>query len=295
MMHPPLHETLAALGPFRLMDQDAAHADPLVRKVIATWKANVAMSYMPVHVDWQIGEDCYLLVEQTAGTLYGPGPWDDLDYSPGSRPMLEWVLTEQIRLDPAASDRDKALAIMRYARDIRGGDPDGQMFHGGAEEEIIRKRSGMCNEQTRVMIRLAQVAGLPARYVGHLSSDHGCGEIKIDGQWAYFDIRGHYYFKDDGRIASIWDLKCDPGLIERQDPEAAKDIIPGRTVAMTRTQTHPRGITAIAPYRFGDYSWIDYGWTFNTRELQAKLAEHLKPWHAVLKELHGNADFTQAG
>jgi len=295
MNHPAPHETIPALAPFRLMDQDTTHPDPLVRKIVATWKDNVAITYSPDHVDWQIGEDCYLLTDQTADILYGPGPWDDLDYTPGSRPMLEWLLAEKILPNASADEQAKALAVMRFARDIRGGAPLDQMFQGGTEEDVIRKCSGMCNEQSRVMIRLAQVAGLPARYVGHITGDHGCAEIKIAGHWSYFDIRGHYYYLDEGGIASIWDLKRDPGLIERQDPEAARDIIPGRTVAMTRTQTHPRAITAIAPYRFADYCWQDYPWTFNTEELQARLAEHRVPWHAVLEELHAGADFTRAG
>jgi len=296
VIQPPVHETLPQLADFRLMDQDAKHADPLVRRIIATWKKNVALTYRAEQVDWQIGEDCYLLVEETAGVLYGPGPWDELDYEPGSRPMLESILCDSIELDPAAPERDKALAVMRFARDIRNGQPEsGELFHGGSEEDIIRKGSSMCNEQARVMIRLAQIAGLPARYVGHITGDHGCAEIRIDGRWAYFDVRGHHYDRDDGRTASIWDLKRDPGLIERQSPEAAEDIIPGRTRAMTRTQTHPRAITVIAPYRSADASWRNYGWTFNTEELRSRLAEHERPWHAVLAELHAGADFTKAG
>ena len=295
MMKPPVHETLPQLSKFRLMDADRTHPDPLVRRVIATWKQNVAITYRPEQVDWQIGEDCYLLVSDTAEVLYGPGPWDELDYAPGSRPMLEAVLREQVRLDPGTNDHDKALAIMRYARDIRAGAPEADIFHGGTEEEVIKKCSGMCNEQSRVMIRLAQIAGLPARYVGHISGDHGCAEIKVDGQWAYFDIRGHYYYRDDGRFASIWDLKCDPALIERQKPEVARDIIPGRTRAMTRTQTHPRAITVIAPYRFADYDWRSYGWTLKSPALSQHLTEHEKTWRAVLEELHEGADFTRAG
>ena len=144
-------------------------------------------------------------------------------------------------------------------------------------------------------IRLAQIAGLPARYVGHITGDHGCAEIKIDGAWAYFDIRGFYYYKDDGRIASIWDLKCDPGLIERQEPEVAEDMRPGLTRAMTRTQTHPRAVTVLAPYRFSDYDWRSYGWTYNTRQLRRRLVAHGKPWGAILSELHEGADFTRGG
>ena len=296
MIQPFVHETLPQLSGFRLMDQDEQHADPLVRRIIATWKKNVALTYRTEQVDWQIGEDCYLLAEETAAVLYGPGPWDELDYEPGGRPMLESVLRDTIELDPGAPERDKARAVMRYARDIRASQPEsGELFHGGSEEDVIRKGSAMCNEQSRVMIRLAQIAGLSARYVGHITGDHGCAEIKVDGRWAYFDIRGHHYDTAAGRIASIWDLKRDPGLIERQSPEAAKDIIPGRTRAMTRTQTHPRAITVIAPYRFADVSWRNYGWTFNTEELRRRLAEYEKPWHAVLAELHAGADFTKGG
>ena len=64
---------------------------------------------------------------------------------------------------------------------------------------------------------------------------------------------------------------------------------------MTRTQTHPRAITAIAPYRFADYTWADYAWTYNTQDLRRRLDEHEKPWHAILARLHEGADFTRAG
>jgi len=293
MIQPPLHERFPSLRDYRLLDLALNHDDPLIRKLLATWKHNVALTYAGEQVDWQIVTDCYLLVAETAEVLYGPGPWDDLDYQVRSRPMLEAVLTEQIKLSPSASDRDKAVAIMRYSRDICVSKPgDEDIFHGGTEEDVIRKRSGMCNEQARVMIRLAQIAGLPARYVGHITGDHGCAEIKIDGAWAYFDIRGHTYETPDGRIASIWDLKQDPALIERAKPP---DMLPGRTRAMTRTQTHPRAITVIAPYRCGDYTWRNYGWTHNTPELRRQLAEHEPAWHAVLDELHEGADFTRAG
>ncbi len=291
MIQPPLHETFPQLSDYRLMDQPERHPDPMVRKVVAVWKKNVSFAYSGNQVDWQIGEDCYLLQGETAQLLYGVGPWDELDYPRGSRPMLEWVLREQIELDGGASDRDKALAVMRYARDIRRSAPEKfDIFHGGSEEDVIRKGSAMCNEQSRVMIRLAQIAGLPARYVGHITDDHGTAEIKVDGAWAHFDIRGQYYYKDDGQIASMWDLKSDPGLIERQKPEVAEDIFPGLTQAMTRTQAHPRAITVIAPYRFADFDWRNYAWTHNTANLRRRLGRHEKGWRALLKEFHGDAD-----
>jgi len=291
MLQPPLHETFPQLADYRLMDQPERHPDPMVRKVVAVWKRNVSFAYSGDQVDWRIGEDGYLLQAGTAEVLYGPGPWDELDYRPGSRPMLEWVLREQIALDGRASDRDKALAVMRYARDIRRAAPGKfDIFHGGSEEDVIRKGSGMCNEQSRVMIRLAQIAGLPARYVGHITGDHGTAEIRIDGAWAHFDIRGQYYDKDDGRIASMWDLKSDPGLIDRQRPEVAEDIFPGLTRDMTRTQTHPSAITVIAPYRFADYDWRNDAWTHNTPSLRRRLGRHERHWRALLRQFHGETD-----
>ena len=296
MTRAPLHETLPRLSDYRLMDQDRKHADPLVRRLIATWKKNVSFAYRPEQVDWRIGEDAYLLVAETAEALYGPGPWDELDYTPGSRPVLESILRDQLKLDPGTPDAEKALAIMRFSRDIRLSAPEEyDIFHGGTEEEVIKKSSAMCNEQTRVMIRLAQISGLAARYVGHITGDHGCPEVKIDGQWAYFDIRGHYYHKPDGRVASIWQLKCDPALIERQTAEAAKDIIPGRTPALTRKHTYRRAVTVIAPYRFADYDQRACGWTYSTAELRGQLAEYEKTWHALLDEIHAGADFTRPG
>lgn len=294
MIQPPLHETFPQLADYRLMDQPERHPDPTVRKLIAVWKKNVSYAYSGEQVDWQIGQDCYLLTAETADVLYGPGPWDELDYTPGSRPMLEGILRERIGLDPGACELDKALAVMRFARDIRKSMPEKHdLFHGGSEADVIKKGSGMCNEQSRVMIRLAQIAGLPARYVGHITSDHGTVEIKVDGAWAHFDIRGHYYHADDGRVASMWQLKRDPGLIERQSDEAARDIIPGQTRAMTRQQAHPRAITVIAPYRCADYGWRNYGWTYNTAKLRRRLGAHEKGWRALLKEFHGGADFTR--
>ena len=294
MIQPPLHETFPQLADYRLMDQPDRHADPAVRKLVAVWKKNVSYAYSGEQVDWQIGQDCYLLTGQTADVLYGPGPWDELDYRPGSRPMLEAILREQVKMDATAGDRDKALAVMRFARDICRSRPGKfDLFHGGSEAEVIKKGSAMCNEQSRVMIRLAQMAGLPARYVGHITADHGTAEIKLDGAWGHFDIRGHYYHAADGRVASIWQLKCDPGLIERQRPEAAADILPGRTQAMTREQTHPRAITVIAPYRLTDYGWPNYGWTHNTAALRRRLGAHEKRWRALLKDFHGDADFTR--
>ena len=57
---------------------------------------------------------------------------------------------------------------------------------------------------------------------GGYNMEHG----RLDRGWHIGDYAG------DGRMASIWQLKQDPGLIEREPP---KDMLPGRTRAMTRT------------------------------------------------------------
>ena len=76
------------------------------------------------------------------------------------------------------------------------------------------------------VLTVAQIAGIPSRYVGHMTpldyddptsaSGHGVCEFHIDGAWAYFDVRGRYFEKADGRLACAWDLIRDPGLVDRQ-------------------------------------------------------------------------------
>jgi transglutaminase-like putative cysteine protease len=69
-------------------------------------------------------------------------------------------------------------------------------FTGGTEEELIAKGAQMCNENARVMIALCQVAGLPARYVGHPIGGHGVTEVYVNGRWSYYDIRGKFFVLD---------------------------------------------------------------------------------------------------
>ncbi|RPI62262.1 MAG: hypothetical protein EHM48_04355 [Planctomycetaceae bacterium] len=285
------------LSQYRILDLPTRKGvNPSVRKIVAYWMDMVKQVYTPQQADWRIAEDCFVLCDETAEILYGTGPWDEIDYVPGSRPMLEWVLREKIKLNPKWTDLRKALAIMRYSRDICGQRRVGdiELFYGGSEEDVIKKVATFCNEQTRVMIRLAQIAGLPARYVGHISGDHGTSEIKIDGQWAFFDIRGMYYYKSGRQVASIWDLRRDPSLIERQPASADKDILSrtlGRT--MTRTQTFHKAITCIAPYRCGDYDWSSHLWTARTDELTTKLKPLREKWKLMLAEFHGGKDFSK--
>ena len=57
------------------------------------------------------------------------------------------------------------------------------------EEDIIESGWGWCNEQARVLVGLAQVAGVPGRLVGIYSSagpkGHMSTELYVEGKWAW--------------------------------------------------------------------------------------------------------------
>src|SRR5690606_3986278 len=123
-------------------------------------------------VDWAIFDDAVVLQASTVDYLYSDFTPFEQPYVRGSRAYLERIVDAVTA--GITGERDKALALLDWCRDIpftytrgawlAGGQSAGDVFHGGAEEEVIRKGSGMCNEQARVLGILAQIAGLPSRY-----------------------------------------------------------------------------------------------------------------------------------
>ena len=187
-----------------------------------------------------------------------------------------------------AGERERVLSILRFVRDIPTRRPGGRqagvsdLFHGGTEEEVIKKCSGMCNEQARVFCVLCQVAGIPSRYVGHYVGGHGVSEAFVEGRWAYFDIRGKYFLKPDGTLASTWDLVRDPSLIDSQPPEVRADILDGYDLQSTRRYFSPVEVTVLTNYFAWERGRYGFGWIWNTPELQARVAEVRKEFPEAL-------------
>jgi len=235
-------------------------------------------------VDHVIFDEAVVLQPETAQAIYSDFTPLDQPYVPGSRVFLEKVV-EQVTAG-LKTEREKAIALMDWCRDIplvygRHGtafsEGGGEIFHGGAEEEVIRKGSTMCNEVARVLGILAQIAGMPSRYVGHMlmidydnprsGTGHGVNEIYVDGAWAYFDIRGRYYLKDDGSFASAWDLICDPQLVTRQSEEVRSHHYKQMSHDHVIRFFAETSVTIVANYLAADHARYDYSYVLPSNVL----------------------------
>ncbi len=245
-------------------------------------------------VDAVFFDEAIVLQPSTADYIYSWFTPLNQPYARGGRAYLEKIVDAVTA--GLSDERDKALALLNWCRDIpftytrgawlAGGKSAGDLFHGGAEEEVIRKGSGMCNEQARVLGILAQIAGLPSRYVGHMtlidyddvrsSTGHGVNEIYIEGGWAYFDIRGRYFQKEDGSLASAWDLLVDPGLINRQPPEVLSHRCPRADHALAARYYHPSTVTIVCNYLASDHGRYDYSWVYPSESLAREAGRRIR-------------------
>ncbi len=253
--------------------------------------------YRPGTVDAVMFDHAVILEPATADYLYSDFTPVPQPYEPGTRVFLEKIVDRVT--DGIRADGDRAIALMDWVRDLprtytRGswltsGAGGGDLFHGGTEEEVIRKGSDMCNEMARVLGILAQVAGMPSRYVGHMvaidyddvtaSTGHGVSEIYIDGQWAYFDVRGRYFIKDDGSFASAWDLLNDPDLIHRQGKRVLSHRCRHTNHALAEQYYVSPAVTIVANYLASDHRKYDYSWVYpsESRSREAReLGRHLR-------------------
>lgn len=252
--------------------------DPLLAAIL---KENSAISmaiYPRGTVDHQFFLDAVALTPETAGALYTHFTPLVQPYTPGTRPFLEAVVREVTAV--RASQRDKALALLDWCRDIplRSPAPNGALFHGGTEEEVIRKSSDMCNEKARVLGILAQLAGIPSRYIGHMvpiwdyddpqqNTGHGVNELYIEGGWAYFDTSGKYYVKPDGSLATTWDLIRNPALVDQQPADVLRHIRTGQDQSNTRRYFSPTTVHIVVNYLEQDHPRYDYAWVWATDEV----------------------------
>jgi hypothetical protein len=253
----------------------------IVQRAYHAWHTRVLAYYGQDSVDYQITLNEIRLCEATAEHVYSKFTPTKLKYKRGSRPELEKVLDKV--LAGATGERERVLAIFRFVRDLYKGKPAGfdtvgDAFHGGTEEEVIKKFSRMCNEQSRVFCVLCQIAGIPARYIGHHIGGHATNEAFVEGRWAYFDNRGKYFVKPDGTLASAWEVWRDLSIIDRQPPEVRREICPDVDYLPTRRYFAPIELIVVSNYFAWDRAKYGYGWIWNTPELRANVTEARKEW-----------------
>jgi transglutaminase-like putative cysteine protease len=247
--------------------------DEVQRRGLYAWQEVLRIGCGPT-VDGEhfIDSQIYLCAA-TAGYIYSDYTPTTVDYRKGSRPVLEKVV-DGLRL-AGLGDFEKFLWLGRFVRDLpdaRGWDLGADAQNGGTEEELIANRVVVCNEQARLMVILSQVAGLPARYVGHHIAGHGVTEVYVDGHWSYFDTRGRFYRKPDGELASTWEVWQDRGIIRRQPEYVRREIHPRYLVpeleehervrdpylVPERNYFNPRECTGIVNYFVADHARFDY-------------------------------------
>lgn len=196
------------------------------------------------------------LCEATMKYLYTEYTPLETGYSPGSRPVLERVVAKVT--DSAMGEREKALALLAWVRDLPDLQPPArEKFHGGTEEEVIEARSSLCGNQARLFAVLAQVAGIPSRIAlhygtpdtrGKMLSGHAVNELYIEGRWAYLDIRGKYFEWPGGRIASTLDLVRFPELTLDQPRRVHAMVREGYALADSLQFFTGRSVTRLCNY-----------------------------------------------
>lgn len=200
------------------------------------------------------------LCEATADYIYSDYTPTVVAYRAGSRPMLEKIVAG-LRLE-GKSEFERFLWLARFVRDLptaRAWDLGEDHQNGGTEEELIAKRADVCNEQARLLVVLSQVAGLPARYVGHHIGGHGVTEVYLDGGWRYYDTRGRFFLKADGQMASTWEIWRDPSIIRRQPDWVRREIHPRYDTRISvGAYFHPKECTGIVNYFVGDRDRFNY-------------------------------------
>jgi len=203
---------------------------PNQRDRMIYWLDAARNGYARGSVDFVLHDEQVALTPETEAYFYSAEAVRLPQYEKGGRPFLEQVVEETTA--GCTSDRARALALARLI-----GNPDTSPYRnpeyqaqygegyfkrplGGTEEEVLRKGWHMCNEISRALVFLSQVAGMPARPV-FLFTDpltgvggHCVTEIFFDGKWNMVENNwGIMFLMDDGYFASVVELRDHPEIV----------------------------------------------------------------------------------
>ena len=179
-------------------------------------------SYMPRAIERVQLDECIEAVEETVDYLYGEFTPTTCEYQRGTRPLLEAVV-DAVCAD-CASDLDRGMALVQWRR---ANYQHVSRCGLGSEEEILLGGYSMCHDASRCLIALCQVAGLGARMVIGLNDEtqngHTFTEVYMRGRWSVLDpspcVPFAFYQLPDGTLASAWEIRQDPTIPSRCEPE----------------------------------------------------------------------------
>jgi transglutaminase-like putative cysteine protease len=174
-------------------------------------------------VDYVFHDEQIALTPETEAWFYSADAVRLPEYRRGRRRFLEQVVEETTQ--GCATDRARAMALVRLIGNpetspYRHRDLKWTPFLGGTEEEVLKKGWRMCNEISRVLAFLCQIAGMPARCL-FLFTDpltrvdgHAMTEIFFDGKWNLIEQNlGLLYLMPDGYFASAVEMRDRPEIV----------------------------------------------------------------------------------
>jgi len=173
-------------------------------KGIDLWQA---MNYVPLD---EVGRD-FIYNGHTSATIC---------YTAGSRPVLERTVGDVCGKTSDPLDR-LGLLTSFVAEQVRWAGfhehekgvrlPVDRNF---TEEQILKSGFGWCNEQSRLLCALAQIADIPARIVFASNREGTFGHVVIEvltpRGWMMIDQSLDCLFLHDGRPLSAWEVWHDP-------------------------------------------------------------------------------------
>jgi transglutaminase-like putative cysteine protease len=192
-----------------------------------------------------------LLCSQTVDYLYAkPEP---VSYVRGTRPILDKVVDEVCA--GCNTDREKALALLSFIRDLRLKVDGRDYFYGGTEEELIKKGERYCERVARLMVALCEIAGMPGRIIFHLTTGHLTNEIYLEDGWAYFDPRfGMFCVDENNHLMSVNDIINCPSMIYNQPQWVYDYYSPEYGMEYKLKRNYDRYLCKKEVQLYGDYS-----------------------------------------
>lgn len=253
--------------------------DPLRQAIYKLGGMASAYYYPPGTADWDQKAKQLVLNEQTVEYAYTKFTPLEIRYQPGSRPVLERLVARIVK--PGMSEREKVMAILKYCHggykaDFPNPLPPNTIFLNAREEEVLKLGGGQCEDRSRVIICLCQVAGIPARLVavyGYFCPEngyttrggHAIVEIFVDGGWAFFDssLMDFYCLHPDGRFVSLWDILRNPELVENQPESVYRDCGTTREkfIWYRDEYVNSRADGTVSNYGVWDDWRYDWNWT----------------------------------
>ena len=198
--------------------------------------------HRPGSVDRVLIERQVLLSRATQPALYRPPlPASDRRWR---RPWLEEVVAGLTR--DMGHPFQRATALRRWVASVPRAFPEGgrttrdgfwgdfaTFLCGGTEEEVIRKGSPLAAELSRVLVLLADLAGLSAR-LAFLYADgppyrHTVAEIFISGRWSVFDpVSDRCFAWSKHGYAGAWEIQQQPRLVDGLQDHARLPYVSSR-------------------------------------------------------------------